>query len=312
MRGDASLLPPHVRGSVVTVGTFDGVHRGHRHVLDRLTARARERGLASVLVTFDPHPLEIVRPAEAPLRLSLPEERSEILATTGLDYVVIIRFTPAVARLSAEDFVDRALRSRLRMRELMIGHDHGFGRGREGDFHTLQALGAERGFAVEVLDAVSGSAGEHVSSSAIRAAVSRGDLAAAADGLGRRYSLAGRVVSGASRGRRLGFPTINIVPPARKLLPAPGVYAVSVETPRGTFGGMLNHGPRPTFDDSTVLLEAHLFDTDVDLYDAPVRLEFVARLRDVRRFDSADGLSAQLRADELQARDALRALTQTL
>lgn len=296
----------------MTVGTFDGVHRGHRHVLARLTARARDRGLASVLVTFDPHPLEIVRPAAAPLRLTLPEERSEALATTGLDYVVVVRFTPDVARLSAEEFVDRMLLGRLGMRELMIGHDHGFGRGREGDFHTLQTLGGERGFAVEVVDAVAGSSGEHVSSSAIRAAVARGDLEAAADGLGRRYAVSGRVVTGAQRGRGMGFPTINIVPPPRKLLPAQGVYAVRVASPQGTFAGMLNFGARPTFDDPAVTLEAHLFDTDVGLYGAPVRLEFVARLRDVRRFDSPDALRAQLAIDEREARSALGALTQTL
>lgn len=312
MPADRALLPPTVAGSVVTVGTFDGVHLGHRHVLSRLTQRARERRLASVLVTFEPHPLEIVRPEAAPLRLTLPEERSEELAATGLDYVVVVRFTPDVARLSAEEFVDQMLRGRLGMRELMIGHDHGFGRGREGDFHTLQALGADRGFAVNVLEAVAGSSGEHVSSSAIRAAVARGDLDTAADGLGRRYAVSGRVAPGAKRGRAMGFPTINVVPPPRKQLPALGVYAVRVATPAGTFGGMLNFGARPTFDVREVALEAHLFDTQAELYGAPVRLEFVARLRDVRRFESPDALKAQLATDERAARDALRALTQTL
>lgn len=306
-----SLLPSH-RGSIVTVGTFDGVHLGHRFVLDHLAQRAAAAGLASVLVTFDPHPLDVVRPGAAPLLLTTPEERSEVLATTAVDYVVVLPFTAAIARLSAEEFVDRVLLPRLGMRELLLGHDHRFGRGREGDPETLQQIGAARGFAVDVVDVYAGPEGRPVSSSSIRAAVSAGDLAGAAAGLGRRYAVAGRVVSGARRGRLLGFPTINIVPPRRKLLPAHGVYSVVVETPLGRFGGMLNLGAKPTFDDPAVTLEAHLFDADADLYDAPVRLEFLSRLRDVRRFDSPDALVAQLREDEAQARRTVRALTQTL
>lgn len=312
MPADVHGLPALARGSVVTVGTFDGVHLGHRHVVDRLTDRARERGLPSVLVTFEPHPLEIVRPESAPPLLTLPHERLELLATTGVDYVVVLRFTPRLARLSAGEFVDEVLLRRLAMRELLIGHDHGFGRGREGDVGTLQELGASRHFAVDVVPAVAGPQGSAVSSSAIRAAIAAGDLELASGGLGRRYSVAAHVVSGARRGRLLGFPTINIAPPPRKLLPAHGVYAVRAETPHGAFGGMLNLGGRPTFDDPTVTLEAHLFGADVDLYGSAVRLEFVSRLREVRRFESGEALAAQLAVDERQARSALGALTQTL
>ena len=312
MHSDRDLLPAAATGSVVTVGTFDGVHLGHRRVLERLAVRARASGQASVLVTFDPHPLAIVRPEAAPLRLTLPEERAEVLATTPIDYVVVVRFSPAVAALTAEEFVDDVLRRRLRMRSLLIGHDHGFGRGREGDAGTLHQLGAARGFDVEVIEAVHGPSGQVVSSTAIREAVARGALDAAAEGLGRRYSVAGRVVSGAARGRLLGFRTINLAPPPGKLLPAHGVYAIRAETPHGTFGGMLNHGPRPTFGDAEVALEAHLFDASADLYGATVRLDFVARLRGVQRFDSPEALVAQLQADERSAREALRALTQTL
>lgn len=311
MPADRSLLPSG-QGTVVTVGTFDGVHLGHRFVLDRLAERARAAGLRSVLVTFDPHPLDVVRPGSAPLLLTTPDERAEVLATTSVDYVVVMRFTPAVARLTAEEFVDRVLVPRLDMRALLIGHDHGFGRGRAGDAAALMQIGADRGFAVDVVDVYEGPEGRAVSSSAIRAAVAEGDLETAAAGLGRRYAIAGRVVSGARRGRLLGFPTINIVPPPRKLLPAHGVYSVLVETPRGRFGGMLNLGAKPTFDDPSITLEAHLFDADADLYDAPVRLEFLSRLRDVRRFDSPEALVAQLRQDEAQARSTVRALTQTL
>lgn len=312
MRGEARGLPALADGSVVTVGTFDGVHLGHRQVLDRLVERARARGLPAVLVTFDPHPLEIVRPDSAPDLLTLPHERLELLATTALDYVVVLRFTAQVARLTAQQFVDEVLLRRLAMRELLIGHDHGFGRGRAGDVTTLQELGGTRNFSVEVVPAHADRDGRAVSSSAIRSAVAAGELAAAAAGLGRRYSVGAHVVSGARRGRILGFPTINVAPPPRKLLPAHGVYAVRAETPRGAFGGMLNLGGRPTFGDPTVALEAHLFDAGVDLYGAAVRLEFVARLRDVRRFESGAALAAQLADDERDARSALGALTQTL
>ena len=309
---DVSPLPPSVEGTVVTVGTFDGLHRGHRFVLDRVAGRARELGLAGVLVTFEPHPLTVVRPEATPPLLTLPDERAELLATTGIDYVIVVPFTAALAALTAEQFIDTVLRTRLRMEALLVGHDHRFGKGRDGDVTALQEIGRRRGFDVEAVPAVEGAGGRPVSSSAIRAAVGRGDLAAAAAGLGRRYGVAGRVVPGAQRGRALGFPTINVSPPARKLLPAYGVYAVQVSTRRGTFGGMLNHGPRPTFDDLTVTLEAHLFDVEADLYETHVRLEFVARLRDVQRFDTPAALAAQLAVDERAARDALRALTQTL
>lgn len=312
VQADASPLPPSVTGSVVTVGTFDGLHLGHRFVLHRVAVRSRERGMAAVLVTFDPHPLTVVRPEATPQLLTLADERAELLATTGIDYVVVVPFTPALARLTAAQFVDTVLRPRLRMQVLIVGHDHRFGKGREGDATALHEIGRRRGFDVEAVPAVEGPGGRPVSSSAIRAAIERGDLHAAAAGLGRRYSVAGRVVSGARRGRGLGFPTINVQPPERKLLPAHGVYAVQVSTRRGTFGGMLSHGPRPTFDDPAVTLEAHLFDVEADLYDAHVRLDFVERLREVQRFDSPAALAAQLAADERAARDALRALTQTL
>lgn len=312
MSTDTSPLPPSVIGSVVTVGTFDGVHLGHRFLLQRLSVVAGQQGLPGVLVTFDPHPLAIVRPDSAPPLLTLADERSEVLATTAVDYVVVLRFTQALARLSAEQFVDDILLARLRMRGLLIGHDHGLGKGRAGDVATLLDMGRSRGFHVEVVPAVSGSGGEPVSSSRIRATVARGEVAEAAEALGRAYSVLGRVVPGAQRGRSLGFPTINVVCGDGKLLPGHGVYAVRVSTPQGTFGGMLNHGPRPTFDEPAVTLEAHLFDTAAVLYGAPVRLEFVARLRDVRRFESAEALSTQLGADERAARGALGALTQTL
>ena len=307
-RSHGSSLPPNVAGTVVTVGTFDGVHLGHQDVIHRLAARAAELGLPSVLVTFEPHPLEVVNPAAAPALLTPGLERLEALAETGVDYVAVVPFTPALAAYEAADFVDLVLRDRLRMRELLIGHDHGMGRGRAGDAEVLTALGAERGFGVDVVPPGSATDGEGppVSSTEIRRAIASGDLDRAALGLGRRYSASGRVVHGEARGRLLGYPTLNVeLPSPRKLLPPEGVYAVRVQTPRGPFGGMMNLGPRPTFGDARVGLEAHVFDAAGEFYGAWVRVDFVARLRDVQRFPSTDALVEQLGRDAAEARRAL-------
>jgi riboflavin kinase/FMN adenylyltransferase len=304
---DESGLPPYVKGAIITVGTFDGVHRGHRDVIERLVARSHVLKIPSVLITFEPHPLEIVNPAAAPLLLTTDYEKLEVLAETGLDYVAVLPFTSELAAYGAEDFVELVLRRRFRLRELLIGYDHGFGRQRAGNVDMLRMLGERDDFRVEVVDPVATADGHSVSSTSIRRAIAGGDLERAAAGLGRLYSVSGRVIAGAQRGRTIGFPTLNLgAPPARKLLPPEGVYAVRVQTPAGPLGGMMNLGPRPTFGDSTTSLEAHLFDTSGDFYGANVRIDFVMRLRETRKFASAEQLGKQLRHDE---RDARRALT---
>src|SRR4051812_29282976 len=273
-----SGLPPHVDGTVITVGTFDGVHRGHRDVIERIVQRASQIGVASLLVTFDPHPLEVVNPAAAPLLLTTREEKLEVLAETGIDYLAVVPFTEALAGFSAEDFVELVLRRRFRLRELFIGYDHGFGRQRAGNVNVLRTLGKRDGFGVEVVDAVATPDGHSVSSTSIRRAVAGGDLDRAAVSLRRPYSISGRVIPGVQRGRTIGFPTLNLgPPPPRKLLPPEGVYAVRVQTPNGQVGGMMNLGPRPTFGDSMTSIEAHLFDNDGDYYNCNVRIDFVAR-----------------------------------
>ena len=307
--GDSGL-PPGVAGTVVTVGTFDGVHRGHIDVLGRLVSRAREAGLPSLLLSFEPHPLEVVNPGAAPQLLTMTEEKLEVLAETGIDYFALLPFTHDLAAYGAEDFVDIILRGRFRMRELLIGYDHGFGHRRAGNVTVLKVLGEARGFAVDVVDAVSLHDGQHVSSTSIRRAVAGGDLDRAAEGLGRPYSVSGRVVHGHARGRELGFATLNLSSPSpRKLLPPEGVYAVRAQTPIGEFGGMLNLGARPTFGESDRTIEAHLFDTSGDFYGHHVRIDFVAFLRDTKRFDSAADLAVQLGKDRV---NALRALTRAL
>jgi riboflavin kinase/FMN adenylyltransferase len=247
----------------------------------------------------------VVNPSAAPLLLTVGEEKLEVLAEAGLDYAAVVPFTSALANVTAEQFVT-LLRRRFRMHELLIGYDHGFGRGRSGSAEVLRALGARDGFRLEVVPPVTEPDGRPISSTSIRRAIAGGDLARAEAALGRAYAVGGRVTQGAQRGRLLGFPTLNIdLPSPRKLLPPAGVYAVRAQTPRGAFGGMMNLGPRPTFGDATLGLEVHLFDAAGDWYGTHVRVEFVARLRDTRRFESADALVAQLRHDEAAARRAL-------
>jgi len=291
-------------GAVVTVGTFDGLHRGHQRVVAEVVGRARAGGLTSVLVLCEPHPLEVVNPAAAPKLLTLPEEKRELLAGMGLDRVVVLPFTREVAQQSPEEFI-RRLRAEHALQQLVLGYDHAFGRGRSGDEALVRRLGAAEGFDVAVVDAVRDN-GQPISSTLIRTAVAHGDLAAAARWLGRPYGLLGRVVPGAGRGRTIGVPTINLAPPdGRKLLPPDGVYGVWVWW-RGTrYGGMMNQGARPTFGEPGRQLEAHLFDFAGDLYGETVRVEWVERLRDVQAFPSRDALVAQLERDRQAARASL-------
>ena len=297
------------RGAVVTVGTFDGVHRGHQLVLERTAEQARRGELTSIAVTFDPHPLDVVNPSAAPPLLTLWDEKLEAIAQSSVDHLAVMPFTGDLAALTAEEFVTRVLIGRFGMRELLIGHDHGFGRGRAGDVESLRLIGSRLGFPVEVVAPVLGSDNAPVSSTNIRRAIAHGDLARASDGLGRRYAFSGRVSHGEGRGRQLGFPTLNLeLGSRRKLMPPHGVYAVHVETRTRAFGGMMNLGPRPTFGDATVTHEVHLFDAEGDWYGQTVRVEFVSRLRETMKFSGPNELMAQLGRDAEQARSALTAI----
>jgi riboflavin kinase/FMN adenylyltransferase len=296
-----------VSGDVLTVGTFDGVHLGHQAVLEEIARRAAASGGRSVLVTFEPHPLEIVNPQAAPQLLTTAAEKRVVLAESPVDHVMFLPFTPALAELPPERFVREELEARFALAELVIGYDHGFGRGRAGGVELLRRIGREDGFAVDVVPAVERD-GRPVSSTQIRRAVAGGDLETARDGLGRWYSVTGEVVRGAGRGRGLGVPTVNLAPPhPRKLLPPDGVYAARVAWRGERRGAMLNLGPRPTFGEASRTLEAHLFDFEGELVGETVTVEFVRRLRDVMRFASAEALKSQL---DLDRRDALRALTE--
>jgi riboflavin kinase/FMN adenylyltransferase len=300
----ARLLPAD-RGTVVTVGTFDGVHRGHWAVLQEIQARARAAGRRSVLVTFHPHPLKILRPEEAPPLLTTPVEKKEILAESGLDYAVFLAFTPELARYEPRRFVEEILVGRLGVEELVIGYDHGFGRGRSGDAETLTRIGEELGFEVDVVGPVEADH-QAISSSRIRRWVAEGALERARQGLGRPYSIRGVVVKGDGRGRQLGFPTANLTGfPPDKLLPPAGIYAVRGITRSGIHDGALHLGPRPTFQGAPPSVELHLLKFDGDLYGEEVRVDFIRHLRGVVPFDSAEALVGQMRADVAEAQRVL-------
>jgi riboflavin kinase / FMN adenylyltransferase len=290
-------LPQDHPGTVVTVGTFDGVHRGHWEVLGALRARADQVGLPAVLVTFHPHPLRVVRPDHAPRLLTTPVEKKEILAESGLDYAVFLPFNEALRGYSPRRFVEEILIGRLRMKHLVIGYDHGFGHGRSGDADTLRQIGGSLGFDVHVISALR-SDGAAISSSRIRKALADGLVHDAALALGRPYSLRGPVVRGDGRGSSLGFPTANIhVPDDDKLLPLAGVYAVTATLRNGVFRGVLHLGPRPMFQGSPPSIELHILDFHGDLYGEEIRVDFCTRLRDIHRYATIPELVEAIRQD---------------
>lgn len=288
--------------SVVTVGTFDGIHRGHWVLLEEVVRRARARDCLATLVTFDPHPLQVLRPEVAPSLLTSVEEKKEMLAQSGLDRVLFVTFTPTLSRLSPAQFVQEILVEEVGVKELVVGYDHGFGRGRSGDPETLRGLGETQGFSVDIVPPVHVGGGP-VSSSRIRQALEAGDPRLAWKLLGRPYLLTGLVVQGEGRGRTLGFPTANLrIQGKHKMVPAPGVYAVRVRVPFGMFAGALHVGPRPTFPDARPSIELHVLDFDGDLYGTEVRVEVLHLIRGVQAFSDVEALIRQVTRDVEEAR----------
>lgn len=304
VRGLANLRDPH-RGSVVTIGNYDGVHRGHQHMLATVTARARELGMPATVVTFEPTPREYFEGDSAPARLMRLREKLEALPLYGVDRVVVLRFDRRMQAMGADEFVERLLVRGLGARHVVVGHDFHYARRREGNIDTLRAAGDRHGYTVEEVGRFLVD-GERVSSSLVREALGRGDLARAGLLLGRPYRMAGRVRRGQQLGRRLGYPTANLAL-HRKVVPLWGVFAVRVSG-----AGLVDHpavaslGTRPTIDGTEPLLEVHVFDHDGDLYGRYLDVDFVRRLRDERRFESLDSLVEQMHRDAAEARELLR------
>lgn len=299
------LSCPSPTATVLTIGNFDGVHRGHREIFSRVRQRADLLDAAAVVVTFDPHPLKLLDPAR-PLRLiTTREQKCSLIAESDIDLLLVIPFTPAFAATPAEAFVRTVLHRGLGMQALVIGHDYAFGRGREGNEQVLERLAGELGFELIALDPV-GERDLLFSSSSVRRLVAWGDVAGAVGVLGRCHRVAGQVVPGRRIGRTLGFPTANLVT-ANELIPADGVYAVRVEVDGELHQGACSIGVNPTFDGGSHTIEAFLFDYDGDLYGRELILHFVERLRDIVRFADVESLMAQIRDDVARCRELLAA-----
>jgi riboflavin kinase/FMN adenylyltransferase len=287
--------------SVLSIGVFDGVHRGHQYLIRRLLESARSKGLLAGVVTFDVHPENVLSPQGRIPYMTTLDEKLALLGDLQLDFTVVLSFTTELARMSARDFV-LSLTCGLGMRELWIGPDFALGRGREGDPAYLRALGRELGFSVQT-PALLQHAGEVISSSRIRTLVSEGQVAEAGRLLGRHHSLTGKVVKGAHRGYELGFPTANLAVDEQRLIPLNGIYAVRVQWGVTNHQGVVNIGTRPTFEDRNMrIVEAHVLDFAGDLYERTLKLAFVERLRSERRFDSAGALVAQMNDDVARTR----------
>jgi riboflavin kinase/FMN adenylyltransferase len=297
---DAQLPPV-----ALTVGNFDGIHRGHQAMVQRLLAAARPRGLQSCVLTFEPHPREFFAAEGAPTRLTSLREKLELLAAHGVERTHVQRFDRAFSSLAPEAFVEQVLAKRLRTRWLLIGEDFRFGARRAGDLQLLRGLGPRYAFEVEILPAVA-RAGIRVSSSAVRAALAAGDLAGAEELLGRPYSISGRVVHGRKLGRELGFATANVQLKHNRP-PLTGIYAVRVHgVGTSSRPAVASLGVRPTITASgRAVLEVHLFDFSADLYGAHMRVEFLHKIRDEEKYSDLDALRAQIERDCEAARTFL-------
>jgi riboflavin kinase / FMN adenylyltransferase len=294
--------------AALTIGNFDGVHRGHRAMLERLMNAARTRDLRATVLTFEPHPREVFNPPTAPTRLSSLREKLELLAEVGIEHVHVQRFSRAFATTAPQDFVHGLLREGLDVRWVLVGEDFRYGARRAGDLAQLRRAGEARDFDVQTMPTVE-IGGTRVSSSAIRDALARGDLATASDLLGRTYSISGRVVKGLQLGRKLGFPTANVQMKHNRP-PLTGIYAARVHGADAQVrDGVASIGLRPTVDTSgKTTLEVHLFDFTENIYGRHLRIEFVEKIRDEEKYPDLDSLRAQIARDCETARRILKSI----
>ena len=301
-----SLEEAALQNSWLTIGVFDGVHRGHQEILSNLTAGAHQNGAPAVVLTFWPHPAVVLGKRYDLKTLTTPEERAELLGAQGVDAVVTHPFTPDFAKLSALDFM-RLVSRRLDLRSLWIGYDFALGHNREGDLERLTEIGEELEYSVQAIGPVKN--GEDVlSSSLIRQRIREGNVSRAAENLGRYYAVSGPVIHGDGRGRKINIPTANIDYPKDKVIPANGVYATWIWVDGQRFPAATNIGINPTFtpDKQTPNVEAHILDFDRDLYDREVKLEFVEYLRAELKFDSVEALLEKIHEDIVQTREILK------
>ncbi|ESR27493.1 bifunctional riboflavin kinase/FAD synthetase [Lutibaculum baratangense] len=301
-------LPASLKCGVVAIGNFDGVHRGHRIVIDMAVSRARSAGLPALVMTFEPHPRAFFQPGTPMFRLTPAHVKARLLERAGVDGVLQLTFDRDLAALTAEEFVSRVLVEGIEAREVVVGYDFQFGKGRAGTPASLVEMGRSSGFGVDIVSAA-GNAGTIFSSSAVRARLAEGDVEGAADILGYRWFVIGEVVHGGKRGRDLGFPTANVDLGEGCGL-RHGIYAVRMKAEGEWHDGVASYGRRPQFDDGAPLLETYLFDFSGDLYGKEVTVELFDFIRPEQRFESVEALVEQMRRDEADARahlaDAVR------
>jgi len=292
--------------SIVTIGNFDGVHRGHGEIFAHLKRRSLERGLPSVVVTFEPHPLKILAPESAPSLITTFERKAALIEEFGVDYLVVVPFSKEFSQVAASDFVLNILCGSLGMRHIIIGHDYAFGRGREGNYQTLENLGALHGFTLEDLPPI-GEDGVVFSSSLVRSAVADGDMTEASQILGRYFQISGTVVHGCEIGQTLGFPTANIAT-ANELIPADGVYAVMVEVDGQLVKGACSIGFNPTVGGEARTIDVFMLDFSGRIYDHAITAHFVRRLRPVLKFPDIAALKSSISRDVAETRVILENL----
>lgn len=291
---------------VATIGVFDGVHRGHQQIIGRAVERAQAVGLPSVVITFDPHPAEVVRPGTHPAALTVAHHKAELVEAIGADVLCLLPFTLEFSRMSPKEFAHAVLVERLHAATVVVGDNFRFGHGASGGVDTLVVLGAEFGFAAEGVPLLTDN-GTTISSTFVRACVDAGDVATAGRALGRPHRVEGIVVRGDARGHEIGFPTANVQTVPYAAVPADGVYAGRLVTRSGSLPAAISIGTNPTFAGRERRVEAFALDFEGDLYGEQVAIDFVSRLRDTERFESVDALVEQMRRDVAKARTDLAA-----
>lgn len=300
---DLSHIKTKFTNTVLTLGNFDGLHLGHQELIKMVMKRARETGAVSMVVTFRPHPLKVLAPEKCPALISIYEEKIALFEKLGLDVLVKIPFTLDFSLMSPEDFTKKILCDLLGAKEIFVGYNYRFGKGRAGNVATLKKMGEKHGFVVREVEQISLD-GEVISSTKIRKLLAEGSVERAARFLGRTYAVAGIVVKGDGRGKGLGFPTANIAP-KHSIIPANGVYAVRFLVRERFYDGIANIGMRPTFDESRLTIEVHVMDFNEDIYGEEIYLYFIGRIREERKFRSPDDLVRQITSDIRTAKDML-------
>ena len=302
---DLNRIKTRFSESILTLGNFDGLHLGHQQLIKMIIQRAEETGSLSMVVTFRPHPLKILAPEKCPPLISIYEEKIQLFEKLGIDVLVKIPFTIDFSAMEPRDFVKDILCDLLGAKEIFVGYNYRFGKGRKGNIQLLRELGAEFGFSVREVEQVSFE-GEVISSTRIRQLLKNGEVEDASRLLGRPYALSGIVVKGDGRGRGLGFPTANIAS-KHAIIPSNGVYAVRLLVRDNFYNGIVNIGMRPTFDTHSLAVEVHIFDFDEDIYGEEITLYFVRKIREEKKFYNADALISQIRKDIITAREILSA-----